>query len=290
MLRKEMKDMKEYEMMTTDQIVEKLKIMRIKVIILRILTYGFVLLGFLFVPRNFFISMGCWIIAPVFGIPAGRAIRKRDKMKKQFRENIIYSELRNVLGDDVEYNPEGGLKPSKVEYPNKYDGVGGYHHIKTFYNGVNVELGSIFLYEEENDSEYGTKTYVRFRGSWIICDFGRKPACDIYISEKTKNSSMKGTVEINDERFGRRFCVFARDPREAFKLLTPQVMESIYAVSDKSSGIIYMSFLTDGKMHVGIDTGRNLFDVKKCHDEEEIRQKVSEELRQLMDIIDILNV
>lgn len=283
-------DMEENKMMTTDQMSDKLKLMRIKVIILRILTHGLIVVGILFVPKNFFITLGCLIIAPVFGIPAGRAIRKRDEMKKQFRENVIYSVLRNVLGNDVEYNSEGGLKPSKVKYLNKYDGADGYHHIKTIYNGVNVELGSIFLYEEENDSEYGTKTYVRFRGPWIICDFGRKPACDVYISERTKNSSMKGTVEINDERFGRRFCVFARDPREAFKLLTPQVMESISTVANKSSGIIYMSFLPDGKMHVGIDTGRNLFDVKKCHDAEEIRQKVSEELRQLMDIIDTLNV
>ena len=68
------------------------------------------------------------------------------------------------------------------------------------------------------------------------------------------------------------------------------MMEAISAAADKSGGMIYMSFLPDGKVHVGIQTGHNLFDVGKCYDAEGMRQKFLEELRRLTDIIDILNV
>ena len=47
--------------------------------------------------------------------------------------------------------------------------------------------------------------------------------------------------------------------------------------------------MPDGKMHIGIDTRRYLFDARKCRDMEELRQKFSEELRRLTDIIDTLN-
>ena len=109
---------------------------------------------------------------------------------------------------------------------------------------------------------------------------------------------MESNVKIDNEQFGSRFCVRADDPQEAYKVLTPQMMEAISAAADKSGGMIYMSFLPDGKVHVGIQTGHNLFevgkyydlDVGKWYDAEGLRQKFSEELRRLTDIIDTLNV
>ena len=279
---------------TKEQIEAYFKFLRIKVIILRILTHGSILAGILSfaITLNFFIFLGFLIIAVMFGIPAGRSIRKRYEIKKHLGERVIGGMLRDMLGDDVEYNPVGVLTPGGVVVPFHYEKSNGEHHIKTTYNGVNTELGNIRLYVEEKDAEYGTRTYVRFTGPWIICDFGRKPACDVYISERTNKDSkfMQSNVKIDNEQFNNRFCVRANDPQEAYKILTPQMMESISAAADKSIGTVYMSFLTDGKTHIAIQTGHNLFDVKKCHDAEGMRQKFSEEVRRLTDIINTLNV
>lgn len=56
-----------------------LRLMRTKVLILRILTHGLIVAGFLslFITANVLIVLGFWIIAPAFGIPTGRAIKKR---------------------------------------------------------------------------------------------------------------------------------------------------------------------------------------------------------------------
>ncbi len=102
---------------------------------------------------------------------------------------------------------------------------------------------------------------------------------------------MKSNVKIDNEQFDSRFCVKAKDPQEAYKILTPQMMEAISAAADKSGGTVYISFLPDGKMHVSIQTGYDLFELGKDYDDAEgLRQRFSEELRRLTDVIDALNV
>ena len=171
------------------------------------------------------------------------------------------------------------------------------YHIKTVYNGVNIEMSNIILYEvyeEVDDVAYrGHQNNVLFRGPWLICDFGKKPACDVYISEWTKREreSMKSNVKIGNEQFGCRFCVRADNPQEAYRILTPQMMAAISAAADKSVGTVYMSFLSDGKMHVAIQTWHYLFEHGKGYDDAEgMRQKFSAEMHRLTDIIDTLNV
>ena len=68
------------------------------------------------------------------------------------------------------------------------------------------------------------------------------------------------------------------------------IWEAISDAADKSGSTVYMSFLPDGKMHFAIQSGHDLFDVGKGYDAERMRQKFSEELRRLTDIIDTLNV
>lgn len=106
-------DMEENRMVTKEQMDNKLKAMNTKVLILRILTHGLIVIGLLTVPVNFFITLLCWIIAPAFGIPLGRVIKKRNETKKELVNCVVGCVLRDVLGDDVEYNPLGELKPDK---------------------------------------------------------------------------------------------------------------------------------------------------------------------------------
>ena len=115
--------MKDKNMMTTEQIEAKLKSMRIKVTIYRILTYG-VLVAIILssvITKNLLIALGFLIIALLFGIPAGRASRKRDEIKKLIGESVLNGVIRDVLGDDLEYNPVGALNPGSVVVPFRYE-------------------------------------------------------------------------------------------------------------------------------------------------------------------------
>ncbi|MDO4485727.1 MAG: hypothetical protein Q4C46_03930 [Bacillota bacterium] len=250
--------MKEKNMMTTEQIEARLKSMRIKVTIYRILTYGDLaaIILSLVITKILLIALGFLIIALVFGIPAGQAIRKRDEIKNLLGESVINGVIRDVLGDDLEYNPVGALNPGSVVVPFRYECLDGKYHIKTVYNGVNIEMSNIILYEvyeEVDDVAYrGHQENVLFRGPWLICSFGKKPACDVYISEWTKRDreSMKSNVKIDNEQFGSRFCVRAENP----------------------------------PWHYLFEHG------KDYDDAERLRQKFSGELHWLTDIINTLNV
>ena len=280
--------------MTTEQIETKFKYMRIKVTIGRVLTWGAVaaIVLSLAITQNLLIALGFMVIALMFGIPTGRAIRKKDKNYKLLVESVIDEVVRDVLGDGVEYDPVGAFTPGSVAVPFQYTGSSNDRHIKTVCNGVNIELGSVMLYEEYEEVDGGHQHRVLFRGPWLICDFGKKPACDVYVSQRSKRyrETLKGNVNIENEQFDSRFCVRANFPREAYKILTPQMMAAISAAADKSGGTVYMSFLPDGKTHVAIQTSRYLFDVGKGYDAEGLSQKFSEELCRLTDIIDTLNV
>ncbi|MGM9658157.1 MAG: DUF3137 domain-containing protein [Eubacteriales bacterium] len=284
--------------MTTEQIEAKLKYMRIKVTISRVLTWGAVaaIVLSLSITQNLLIALGFLVIALIFGIPTGRAIRKRDKTYKLLVESVIDEVVRDVLGDDVEYDPVGAFTPGSVAVPFQYAGSSNDRHIKTVCNGVNIELGSVMLYDDygavADEASAGFEHRALFRGPWLICDFGKKPACDVYVSQRSKRYSetLKGNVNIENEQFDSRFCVKANFSQEAYKILTPQMMEAISAAVDKSGGTVYMSFLPDGKMNFAIQSGHDLFDVGKEYDAERMRQKFSEELRRLIDIVDTLNV
>ena len=102
---------------------------------------------------------------------------------------------------------------------------------------------------------------------------------------------MKSNVTMDNEQFGKRFCVRADDPQEAYYILTPHMMEYIISIADKSGGTVYMSFLRDGKLHVAVQTGRDFFQLGKNNaNVKELRQKFLGELRWFTDIVDTLRV
>ena len=288
------------KMMTNEQIEAKLKFTLIKATIPRILTWCAVaaVILTLVITKDLIKALGYLVIAIVVGKLSGWATKRSGEIKEILGENVITNVIRDVLGNDVEYNPVGTLAPGGVVVPFSYDHSSGSHHIKTVYTGVNIELGSIKLlyehrYTQEETGEIVIDDLERFRGPWIICDFGIKPACGVYISEWTKvgRKVMKSNVNIDNGQFGNRFCVRADDPYEAYKILTPQMMEAISAAADKSGGTVYMSFLPNGKMHFAIQTGHDLFELGKGYEDAQgLRQRFSEELRRLTDIIDTLNV
>ena len=72
-------------------------------------------------------------------------------------------------------------------------------------------------------------------------------------------------------------------PERKYKILTLQMMEAISAAADRSGGTFYLSFLSDGKTNVAIQTGHALFELGNGYED-------AEELRRLTDIIDTLNV
>ena len=227
-----------------------------------------------------------------------RVETNNSKLKKLLSDDVVSSVLKETLGDTVVYSPLGTINPGPMVFPFSYNCVEGSDHIKAVYHGLNIELGDISLIDESEftDNETGQtekQSLLYFKGQWLTCDFGKELAGEVYISEraKKKRRGMKSDVSMDNEQFDTRFCVRANNPQEAFYILTPHMMEYITAMADKSGGLVYMSFLRSGKMHVAVQTGRDFFELGKTNtDAETLRQKFLGELRWFTDIVDTLRV
>ncbi|MBC8570017.1 DUF3137 domain-containing protein [Zongyangia hominis] len=288
--------MEEKQTMTNEQLESNLKSLQIKATITKLLTYaaGAAMIIVWFFMGNLVMGLVLLVIALVFGYLSAKS---SSTLKKLLSDNIIGGVLKEALGDAVEYNPWGKINPGSMVFPFSYNCAGGSDHIKAVYNGLNIELGDIELINEtENTDENGNtqkNSQTCFKGQWLTCDFGKELSGQVYISEWTKKDrrSMKSNVTMDNEQFGKRFCVRADDPQEAYYILTPHMMEYIISIADKSGGTVYMSFLRDGKLHVAVQTGRDFFELGKNNaNVEELRQKFLGELRWFTDIVDTLRV
>ena len=288
--------MEEKQTMTNKELESQLQSLQTKDLIFKILTYGCcaglvisLVMGQLAI---FFVLM---IITMVFGTQWSKA---SGAIKKLLSDNIISGVLKEALGDAVEYNPWGKIKPGSMVFPFSYNCADGSDHIKAVYNGLNIELGDIELIDETEDTDIETgqtetSRNTQFKGQWLTCDFGKELSGEVYISEWTKKDrrSMKSNVTMDNEQFSKRFCVRADNPQDAYYLLTPHMMEYIITMADKSGGTVYMSFMRNGKMHVAVKTGRDFFELGKSNaDVGKLRQKFLGELRWFTDIVDTLRV
>lgn len=288
--------MEEKQMMTNKELESQLQSLQTKDFIFKILTYGCcagIAIGFLL--EKLAMAVVFIVIAMVFGCMWSKA---SNTIKKLLSDNIISSVLKEALGDTVEYNPGGRVEPGYMVFPFSYNVATGSDHIKAVYKGLNIELSDIELINETEDYNFETQQTETsrqsvFKGQWLTCDFGKELAGEVYISEwgKKDRRSMKSNVAMDNEQFGKRFCVRADDPQEAYYILTPHMMEYITTMADKSGGIIYLSFLRNGKMHVAVKTGRDFFELGKSNaNVGELRQKFLGELRWFTDIVDTLRV
>ncbi|MGN0404585.1 MAG: DUF3137 domain-containing protein [Bariatricus sp.] len=287
--------MEEKQMTTNKQLEAELQSLRSKAAIAKVLTYGsgaVMILCFItgLIPLA--------ILFLVLAFVGGYQLEKNSsKLKKLLSDDVVSGVLKEVLGDAVEYNPWGKINPGSMVFPFSYNCADGSDHIKAVYHGLNIELGDIELIDESEFTDENGQTEKRrntqFKGQWLTCDFGKELAGEVYISEwgKKDRRLMKSNVTMDNEQFGKRFCVRADDPQEAYYILTPHMMEYITTMADKSGSTVYLSFLRNGKMHVAVKTGRDFFELGKSNaNVGELRQKFLDGLRWFTVIVDTLRV
>ena len=284
------------EKMANKELGSQLQSLRTKAKIAKILTSVSGAVGVLCVWIGLIpVAIFFFVVCVVAGF---RVEKNNSKLKKLLSDDVVIGVLKEALGDTVVYSPLGTISPGPMVFPFSYNCVEGSDHIKAVYHGLNIELGDISLIDESEftDNETGQtekQSLLYFKGQWLTCDFGKELAGEVYISEraKRKRRGMKSDVSMDNEQFDTRFCVRANNPQEAFYILTPHMMEYITAMADKSGGLVYMSFLRSGKMHVAVQTGRDFFELGKTNtDAETLRRKFLGELRWFTDIVDTLRV
>lgn len=253
-----------------------------------------VMIAFLFLGKYLF---GILMLIPVI---AGVLLMMRSeiKIKNTISGDIVNGIVNEVLDNAIYAAPyrlsDEIIVSSHMVLPQPYDKISGSDFINGEYKGLLLKMSDIDLTRRVSTGDDEETDERVFDGQWLMCDFGKALSGEVHVSQITKSmpdSVKRQRIRMENEQFNEKFVVTADDPEEAFYVLTPHMMEYILSLEKKNKGIIYMSFLRDGKFHIAVNSGEDFFELgKKEPDYETLRQIFLDQLRWYTDIIDVLRL
>ena len=225
-------------------------------------------------------------------------VKSEIKIKDMISEDIVSAVVNEVLDNAVYAAPyrltDEIIVLSHMVLPLPYEKISGSDFIYGEYKGLLLRMSDIYLSRTVEDSDGSETEQTVFKGQWLECDFGKELSGEVHVSQITKgmpDNIKKQRIRMENEQFNDKFIVTANDPEEAFYILTPHMMEYILNLEKKNKGIIYMSFLRDGKFHFAVDSGEDFFELgKNKPDPEILRQVFLDQLRWYTGIIDELRL
>ncbi len=253
-----------------------------------------VMIAFIFLGKYLF---GILMLIPVI---AGVLLMMRSeiKIKNTISGDIVNGIVNEVLDNAIYAAPyrlsDEIIVSSHMVLPQPYDKISGSDFINGEYKGLLLKMSDIDLTRRVSTGDDEETDERVFDGQWLMCDFGKALSGEVHVSQITKSmpdSVKRQRIRMENEQFNEKFVVTADDPEEAFYVLTPHMMEYILSLEKKNKGIIYMSFLRDGKFHIAVNSGEDFFELgKKKPDYETLRQIFLDQLRWYTDIIDVLRL
>ncbi len=225
-------------------------------------------------------------------------MRSEIKIKNTISGDIVNGIVNEVLDNAIYAAPyrlsDEIIVSSHMVLPQPYDKISGSDFINGEYKGLLLKMSDIDLTRRVSTGDDEETDERVFDGQWLMCDFGKALSGEVHVSQITKSmpdSVKRQRIRMENEQFNEKFVVTADDPEEAFYVLTPHMMEYILSLEKKNKGIIYMSFLRDGKFHIAVNSGEDFFELgKKKPDYETLRQIFLDQLRWYTDIIDVLRL
>lgn len=243
-----------------------------------------------------YLGMIVFVVAIVTGVMKdhkGKAL-----VKEKMSATVIPDALSEVF-QNVQYFPQKLISKDIIEktdmgFPfSHFEGVFGSDLIRAKYKDVSIEMSDIYIYDETTDSEGHSSMHKKFKGSWLICDFKKRLSADVIVSENKKQKKpSKKTILTDNDAFNNKYTVRSEHPEEAFYVLTPHMMEFMLQMDEKADGQTYFHFMREGKVHIAIDSDRDLFEVNKVQskDYDALKQQIKDEVQYIVDIIDALQL
>ncbi len=223
-----------------------------------------------------------------------------ENLYKEFKNTFVKKALSNYF-DNLEYDPNKGLNESFVLEKGLLstgDWYSSNDYISATYNKIKFERADIHIEKKEerkNSSGEVEEVWVtQFKGPWMIFDFNKKFKSNLIIQKGYFINWQPGNVtriETENVNFNQEFTVYATDEHEAFYILTPSFMEKIQKISKKIGYRIRLAF-NDSKLHIGIDSGDDLFEYNYLEEinEAKIEEEFKKDIKVIIDFIDDLDL
>lgn len=249
-------------------------------------------------------QLGFIVVAFVIGIILKALLTSKDR--KEFNEiykRIVVLSSFQKMFTDIEYKPKIGIDYETIASTQMMNMGDRYHsndYVKAKYKNINFESADVHI-EEKHTDEDGHTTYVTiFRGQWFIFDFNKRFKANIQVCAKNFYNARRGglfskmkynKVSMEDMEFNKEFKVYAQNELDAFYVLTPNCMEKIKELKNKTNGRLLLCFI-DNRLHVGLHNNKDLFEaniLKKINLEEE-QNKTLNEMKIITEFVDTLDL
>lgn len=213
-----------------------------------------------------------------------------------FKEKVVKRGFESIF-TNVDFQPEKSLSESDVSASGLfgYNVFKGNDYLSAEYNGKNFRQSDVHLIEETEEEVRGdngryhtkkTRTTI-FKGLFMIFDYDAISNERVAVFSKDVNFR-KSNIETEFAAFNDKFYIAASDATEAFRILTPQVIEGIAAAGEKLKYSLDLAFEHD-KLYVAVSNG-NSFEANSYGNDTFVKQlaRLNSEIQTVLDIIQIL--
>jgi len=226
---------------------------------------------------------------------------KRKVYNKQFKKNVIQYCIDQFF-DDVKYYPDYGIDEHTV-FSSSMIVKGNYFEsedlITGTYKNVPFSQSDVRIQHRQAKSSFYKRLDI-FTGRWMVFKFNKNFVCNLQVSEKgffgyKKGKDVSGerlySIKLENEAFNREFRVNCKDIEEAYYILTPQMMDRMLVLREKTKGKLMFCFMNNS-LHIALNNGKNSFEapVFKRIDLQDIVKETYEDLALITDFVNSLNL
>jgi len=224
------------------------------------------------------------------------------KFKTAYKKYFVLS-MFEKLCDNVNFDFDNGINKDVIANTQMMymgDRFSSNDYVTGTYNGINFEYSDVHIEDERTDGDGDSHYVTIFRGQWFIFDFHKNFKSNVQVCEDDFRNAKRGSlfsttkyekIELEDIDFNKTFKVYAQNNLDAFYILTPNTIENIKRINNKITGHLLFCFI-DNKLHIGLYNNKDTFEASIFSKVNEVkeREKVTAEVNNILDFINILNL
>ena len=222
--------------------------------------------------------------------PEPKTALQPEQCQLLFVKYIVPGVVREVFGEDADYDPEEGIEEQWV--PDNLFGWDGFddrhssQRIRASYRGRPVEVYHVHVTRSHTRRNGVKRTCDVFKGYFLYTDTQIDPAAELRIAEKYFGSLHLREEEAVPEDFEKVFNVSCEDDGAVQEVLVPQLRQQLVELCKQCSGDIRVAVKPGGRMMIGI--GDSDPEITQDDDPAELRALCQKRLAVLLKLLDLL--
>lgn len=228
----------------------------------------------------------------------GQAVQSRSKEQAgQQTFDAMAPDIAGTVLENVQMNPTPPLlnaEDTNIPLP-RHTYCSGSGYIRGVYRGSTTELCTIKLTEEDEFLREETGLWEKNErevctGQWVLCQLNREFPTWLTIWSRGTLDKLSGgkTIKTGSEAFDKRFLLTGGDEAAVLRILTPNRLERLLALSDASFGKFAVNLDPDGRLYLAVHSGRGFFQIGRGRENPaQLRERFVRELTWFTDMIDV---